>query len=272
MTIHVIGSSGFVGRAIGKYCNHRDDVILYSSKFSNRTDKSKWVDLDDQSSWNNINIKQEDKLIFVSWRYLPNYDSTLHITENIFTSLNFLSEMIDRGVKKIICTGTCYEYGLKEGSLKESFNPHPLNCYSVAKDSLRRLLDSICVVKHCNLVWARIFYPYGSGQPRNSLIPSLDRAIDEGKEYFNTGSSDQVRDFINIEEVARLILLLTDLKYVKGIYNIGSGEPKSIKDFLEEHILYRESSIRLKLGAYPKRIYEPNKFWADMDKVNSLVL
>ena len=46
------------------------------------------------------------------------------------------------GVKNLLIAGTCYEYGLKNGALNEAISTEPQNSYAIAKDSLRRYLDT----------------------------------------------------------------------------------------------------------------------------------
>ena len=48
------------------------------------------------------------------------------------------------------------------------------------------------------------------GQNPNSLIPSLDRAIKNKDQSFNLSKGNQIRDFIKVEDVAQIILKLTD--------------------------------------------------------------
>ena len=43
--------------------------------------------------------------------------------------------------KKILVTGTCYEYGLQEGKLNEEQNTYPHNFYALAKDTLRKHIE-----------------------------------------------------------------------------------------------------------------------------------
>ena len=57
---------------------------------------------------------------------------------------------------------------------------------------------------------------------------------------------------------------------MKGIYNIGSGKPKSIIDVVKEIKKERNSSIKIITNYYKDRDDEPQEFWADMQKLNNV--
>jgi dTDP-6-deoxy-L-talose 4-dehydrogenase (NAD+) len=270
--IHVIGASGFIGKAIWRAATGRDDIIFYTSKKDLAASRSaRYITLADTSSWSNLDISQHDKIIFLSWRNLPNYNSAFHVSTNVIDSLRFFEYLLAKRISKLVVSGTCYEYGLQNGMLSEQDPANPVNCYAVAKDSLRRMTQSLCESNNVDLAWLRLFFPYGVGQSPRSLLPSLDLAIDSNMEYFDTSQGDQIRDFIPVEDVASAVLKIADSDLAQGIINVGSGNPVSIRDFLEQHIKRRDSGIRLRLGVYPRRLDEPLAFWADTHKLRRIV-
>ena len=84
------------------------------------------------------------------------------------------------------------------------------------------------------------------------------------------GSGRQLRDFIDVQEVARQLLTLAMHQGATGIYNTGSGMARSVLEMAEEAIAAHGGSIRLKRGVYPDRSDEPLAFWANMDKFMTL--
>jgi len=272
MITHVIGANGFVGKAIFKRSKNLDNFKYYSSKYTSNTNENyKFFDISDRSTWLNFEFEKEDKIIFLSWRNLPNYNDDFHIYRNLIDSINFLKFCISKSISKIIIAGTCYEYGLQNGKLSEDTCAKPVNCYAAAKNSLRESIESLCKVKKIDFAWLRIFYPYGDGQNPKSLIPSLERAIKRGDNYFPTTNGNQIRDFVSIDFVAEIFLLVAREKEATGIINVGSGNPLSIRYMLEDIIKKKNSSIKLKLGAMESREDEPLAFWADTSKLNSFL-
>ena len=68
-----------------------------------------------------------------------------------------------------------------------------------------------------------------------------------------------------------MMIEMIDSSSATGVINIGSGNPISIRDFLEKQISIYESDIALKLGFYPRRLDEPLAFWADISKYKSFL-
>ena len=185
--------------------------------------------------------------------------------------VELLEKLIDAGLERLVVTGTCYEYGLQNGELKESQITNPLNCYAIAKDSLRRLIEIKCDQKSVEWCWLRIFYPYGQGQNQNSLLPSLDHAIETGNSTFEMGSGRQIRDFISVEVVAMHILEICKNPLAHGIYNSCTGNPRSIREIAEARIKQKSSNIILELGVIPDRADEPVAFWGCPKRINELM-
>ncbi len=271
MAIHLIGSNGFLGKAIRKIALERDDIYFYSSRKNQSEKKIIFFNLNDPKSWLNLNINKGDKLIFLSWKGLNNYNNKIHLDENLIESLNFFKMIMQTRISKIIVAGTCYEYGLQSGCLSEHLDTKPHTLYAYSKDTLRRILFSLCEENKIKLAWLRIFYPYGIDQNPKSLIPSLERSIANGESFFNTSPGDQIRDFISIENVAKSFLKIADSEKATGIINIGSGEPISVKNFLKKYIKTKKSDIKLNLGFYPYREDEPKEFWADTTKLKLIL-
>ena len=80
-----------------------------------------------------------------------------------------------------------------------------------------------------------------------------------------------IRDFIDLELVAKQFLELAFNENASGIYNCGSGEPQSIKDFASKIVKSEKSNIKLKFGSHNNRKHEPNIYWANMNKYKNLL-
>lgn len=265
-TIHLLGSEGFIGRALQSKAG---DLQLHC--WSHRqSDPEHHFDLLKPSSWQALLKCQPAHVILLSWPGLPNYQELFHVTRNLPACVELIEQLVDAGLQRLVVAGTCYEYGLQNGPLKEDQFTDPVNCYSIAKDSLRRMIASRYSQQNLQWCWARIFYPYGNGQNPNSLLPSLLQALVAGKESFPMGSGRQLRDFIDVQDVARQLLILALHQDAAGIYNVGSGIPRSVLEIAEEAVATHGGTIQLKRGVYPDRSDEPLAFWAQMHKFQAL--
>ena len=267
MTIHLLGSDGFVGRAIQRHVPPTFNLHCWSHRSSC---PHHYFDLLDSTTWLPLLDSHPSHVILLSWPGLPNYNESFHITTNLVACINLIDQLVLAGVERLLVAGTCYEYGLQNGCLTESQFTDPVTCYSIAKDSLRRYINTR--YSNCNLqwCWARIFYSYGFGQNPNSLLPSLLKALNDGDKSFPMGSGRQIRDFIDVDVVASHLLKLITHENAYGIYNIGSGVARSVSEFVEGTVSSSGTNILLEKGVYPDRLDEPIAFWAEMSKFNSL--
>ena len=262
--VHIIGSNGFIGKALKRSVNV-DKIICWSHQ-----SKDYFIDIYEEESWMNLLKLNPKRLILLSWPGLPNYNETFHVTKNLPQLIKLLELLIINGLKKIVVTGTCYEYGLKNGKLSEDISAEPVSQYGIAKNCLLHSLRNLCTLNSVNWCWGRIFYPFGPEQNEKSLIPSLIKAIKNNDDFFRISSGKQLRDFIHVDEVAKILTFLMENDDMQGIYNIGSGEPKSIIDFVKEIKRERNSNINIITNYYKDRKDEPQEFWADMQKLNKV--
>ena len=266
-TIHVLGSNGFIGAAVQRVSK---DLSLHCWSHS-QLDPDHHFDLLDPSSWEPLISRHPTHVILLSWPGLPNYQELFHINRNLPSCIDLIDQLVQKGLQRLVVAGTCYEYGLKNGQLNENQAPDPVNCYAIAKDSLRRLIETRYKEYNLQCCWARIFYPFGEGQSKNSLLPSLEFAIRQNKETFQMSSGRQIRDYISVDKVAIMLLKLAVHSDANGIYNCGSGVPISLRELAEMKISEMGSSIVLELGAFDDRIDEPVAFWADIAKYETLL-
>lgn len=211
-----------------------------------------------------------DVLIHLAWPGLPHYDSLSHFEDTLPADYRFIKRMVLAGVKQVLITGTCFEYGLQNGCLSEDMPTVPVTPYGFAKDTLRKSLEMLRKVHPFTLQWVRLFYLYGPGQNPKSLLSQLDAAIDQGDPVFRMSGGEQIRDYLPVEEVARRIVQIAGHPDCHGIINCCSGRPVSIRRLVEEHITRRGARIELELGYYPYPEYEPMAFWGDESLTQSI--
>ena len=208
-----------------------------------------------------------DTLIHLAWGGLPNYRSRHHFEQELPDQYRFLHGMIESGLKNLVVTGTCFEYGMQSGPLREEMETRPANPYGFAKDVLRRQLEYLRIDRPFKLTWARLFYLYGEGQSKNSLLPQLQRAAAEGDKRFNMSGGEQLRDYLPVTEVAKCLVSLVLGDRDHGVVNVCSGHPVSVRKLVQGWIEESGWPIELNLGHYPYPDYEPMAFWGDSQKL-----
>lgn len=211
-----------------------------------------------------------DAIAHLAWPGLPNYQGLFHFEHNLMADYRFLKRIVEAGVRHVLVTGTCFEYGLQSGPLSEQHMALPSTAYGLAKHSLRQFLEALQRESPFTLQWARLFYLHGPGQAANSLLASLDRAIDAGDEQFNMSAGEQLRDYLAIEQAAARLVRLLNRPTFSGVINCCSGQPVSVRALVEQRVRQRQSTIALNLGYYPYSSHEPMAFWGTTELLRSV--
>ena len=278
MKIAITGATGFIGQHVRNVLAKTDnDVVLVVRHVERVGDKSAREEIvaadlsQARTDWFEL-FGRPDVVLHLAWGGLPNYMDDYHVDVELPTQLRFLTALINSGLKKLVVTGTCYEYGISRGALSEDQETNPNTPYGIAKDRLRKELFELRSTQHFDLTWARIFYPYGEGQSESSIYSQLTRAISDNEKEFAIGSGTQMLDFIQVTTVAKALLaFVTEIKGI-GLINVGSGDPQTVIEFVERLISRFESNIVPKVGVINDREYESISFWSDNNLLDSLAL
>lgn len=280
-TILVTGATGFIGNYVVEELLKKGFNVIAPSANKEKASTKNWFGkvtykpFDFSFFDNNINyydyFLRPDLLIHLAWKGLPNYKNEFHITEHLPIQSQFLKNILDNGLTNLAVTGTCFEYGMKEGCLSEEMECDPTNAYAIAKNELRKYLENYKLEKEFNFKWIRLFYIYGEGQNPNSLFSQLENAILKGDKFFNMSGGEQVRDYLPVELVAKYLVEISLQNKITGIINCCSGEPVKINDLVEKFVNERKAEIRLNKGFYPYPDYEPMAFWGDNSKLKKII-
>jgi len=281
MKVLVTGATGFIGNYVVEELLRRRRNVIASSSNEQKASKTEWygkiiyIPFDLENFDDSINyyefFDRPDIHIHLAWEGLPNYKSSFHEEINLPRHFAFLTNLIRNGLTDLTVTGTCFEYGMQEGNLKEDMAARPGNPYGRAKDRLRKELEKLKDQYDFSFKWVRLFYMYGKGQNANSLLSQLEKALAEGEEVFNMSGGEQVRDFLPVSVVAENIVKISLQKKVEGIINNSSGEPVTVKSFVESYLQKINKRIILNLGFYPYPDYEPMAFWGDTTKLKKVL-
>lgn len=282
MKILVTGATGFIGNnLINHLLKDKTNNIIATSRNELKASKLNWFSKIkylpyDINSHHDENLfyyfGKPDRVIHLAWEGLPNYEDLTHIERNLPNNYKFIKNLVSNGLKDITITGTCFEYGMTDGCLHEDMKANPSNCYAIAKDNLRRFIEELKKNYNFNYKWIRLFYMYGDGQNKNSLIALLDKAIKKGEKEFNMSGGEQLRDFLHCDQVvSHISKIALQNKINNQIINCCSGEAISVKELVENYLNEKKYKMKLNLGFFPYPKYEPMAFWGDNSKLKELV-
>lgn len=280
MNILVTGATGFIGNhVIEELLKYDENSIIATSRDIEKAKKFAWFtkvkyiqcNLYSSSVDNFYDFfEKPDLVIHLAWESLPNYHDLVHIDKNLFKNYKVIENFVKNGLKNIVVTGTCFEYGMTNGCLSEDMLTNPSNSYSIAKDTLRKFIEELSKNYDFSYKWIRLFYMYGKGQSEKSLLSLIDKAIENGEKEFNMSGGEQLRDYLPVTEVAKNIVTISQNCTDSNIINCCSGKAISIRKLVEEYLYIKKYSMKLNLGYYPYLVYEPMAFWGDNSKLQKI--
>jgi nucleoside-diphosphate-sugar epimerase len=278
MRVMVTGATGFVGRhAVSQLLRSGHSVVAVARDYT-RAQEMPWfeqvefIQCDLHEDFQELfhTSRLPDVIVHLAWPGLPNYLDYFHVSNNLPADLKFLEAAVNSGVTHLMVAGTCLEYGMQYGPLREETETRPSTSYGFAKDTLRKALQLLQREKPFTLQWMRLFYMYGEGQNKNSLLEQLDRSIDERQSTFNMSAGDQLRDYLPIKEVAENFVFALESPLYDGVINCCSGSPISVLDIVTQRCRDKASDIKLNRGYYPYPDYEPLAFWGVPSKLRAI--
>ena len=273
MKVFITGSTGFVGRHVMAEVHASGHDILASTledeKNENNPSNIHWLygDLADLESLEPAIISfNPDVIIHLAWQGIPDYSASISRV-NLNNSIDLFDFIINNtSCRKILVSGSCWEYGKKQGACKESDPVNIDSYFTWAKHSLNQYFSIKCAEKDVAFNWFRIFYVYGPGQRAGSLIPTLIKSIST-QELPRINTPLYKNDFVYVENVAKAFAKAVDINLPSGVYNLGSGYATSIYDIcriVEKNLLNSETISKQVFDTGHRA--ETVNFWADMTK------
>lgn len=258
----VTGGFGFIGRQALKPLMERGYEVHVVSSRKPEVDSEAFIvhqaDLLDCGSHEALMKKvQPSYLLHTAW-YTQN-GKFWNAIENAFwlsATISLARAFYSQGGQRLLALGTCAEYDWSSGICVEGSTPEvPSSIYGRFKKFTAEALDLVTRHHQGSLVWGRVFFPYGPGEPRERLIPYVIRSLLQNETAKCTHGA-QVRDFIHVEDLGNALAALLDSGLV-GVVNLGTGQPVTIKDIVHGLADLLGKQDKVLLGAIPEPEHSP---------------
>ncbi len=274
MRIFITGGTGFIGKYVTqKLDNGKNDLLLLTRNphGGKSSDGIRFLEgnLEGIHDWaGDLEKFKPDATIHLAWEGIPDYGAKNSI-RNLKYGLELIQLLLKINCRKVLVTGSVWEYGKIPGKLSEDLPVEPFNCFTAAKNSLNWIGKEFAIENNMLFLWTRLFYVYGPGQKNTSLISYLINCLKEGKEP-EIRNPDAKNDFIYIEDVADAISKLVLEYNQSGIFNIGSGRLTSVQTII--NTIY---DIYEKSGGYQTSKQMPtdalSASYADISKIKQAI-
>lgn len=155
-------------------------------------------------------------------------DPQLDVRENVTASVELFSLAAAAGVAKVYfaSSGGAMYGDVSTDAIGEDAVPAPVSPYAIGKLAIEGYLRYFRRTHGLESVSYRISNPYGPRQhahKKQGVIPIFLQRIADGQPIGVYGDGSSVRDYIYVEDAARMIAETVGRDCAHEIYNIGSG-------------------------------------------------
>lgn len=271
----VTGAGGYIGKHIINELLKEDcKVIAVDIRKAGMPDGVEFIEhniLDDAENPNLYELLgKPDVVIHAAWQNGFNHNDIVHMTA-LPKHYLFIRNLIDSGCKNISVMGTMHEVGYWEGAIDENTPCSPLSLYGVSKNALRQSVLIYAEGKDVLIKWLRAYYITGDDMRNQSIFAKILGFEKEGKTTFPFTDGKNKYDFIDVKDLAHMIVKASIQEKYSGIINCCTGEPVSLKDKVEAFLKEKGLKIRPEYGVFPTRKYDSPCVYGDSTKIRQIL-
>ncbi|MCR5688227.1 MAG: NAD(P)-dependent oxidoreductase [Lachnospiraceae bacterium] len=170
------------------------------------------------------------------------------------------------GCRTFVGAGSQAEYGRVSGTLAPDTPCAPENEYGRAKLAASEHTRNLCRDLGIRHIWPRILSIYGPYDGQRTMIMSLISSLLDGKKPALT-KGEQMWDYLYADDAASALLLLAESGTDGGIYPIGSGTARPLKEYIETVRDIIDPQIPLGFGEVPYAENQVMHLCADISKL-----
>jgi len=187
-----------------------------------------------------------------------------YFENNVLGTVKVLDFLDPKKIKKFVYAASSSCYGKAKTPTDENHNINPLYPYALSKYQGEQIALHWHKVYKFPVNSIRIFNAYGTRSRTTGAYGAVFgvflKQLIAKQPLTVVGDGSQRRDFLYVSDVAEAFYLATTTKITGSIWNLGSGNPQSVKKLVQ--LLKPKKVIFI-----PKRPGEPNITYANIKKI-----
>lgn len=277
MRLVISGASGFIGAAVTRLAvaaGHDVAVVARGGSALARLNGARVTeircDLDRPGEYADcLAAFAPETAIHCAWGGIAGAarDDAAAQAPNYTLSLGFLEACRRTGCTAWIGLGSQAEYGRADSKLDENSATAPTTLYGAVKLAVADTARLACAKAGMRFAWMRVFNTYGPGDSPGFLVPSLiERLLSGQRPSLSAGT--QIWDLLHVDDAARAILHVATHD-LTGIFNLGGGDPRTIRRIAEDVRDAIDPTLSLGFGDIPMAANGPTHLEADIGRLRA---
>lgn len=293
-TILLTGAAGFIGSYLLGYLNRKGyEQIIIVDDFSRADKESNFntkkfiakVEREELFAW----LTKENTVIDFVFHLGARTDTTefdyaVHQKLNVAYSKKIWNYCTEKEIP-LVYASSAATYGSGELGYSDSHEIveqlKPLNPYGISKNEFDKwaLVQNTCPPSWSGLKFFNVYGPneYHKGRMASVIFHSFNQVQATGKvKLFKSHRPDfadgqQLRDFIYVEDVAKVCFWLMINTVASGLYNLGTGKARSFEDLVKATFAGMDKQPVIEYIDMPEDIRDKYQYFteADMTKLIS---
>lgn len=221
------------------------------------------IDLNDQESLSDFISEIQPDIVYHLAASLNRTRDFTVVNEVLKTNLNGTNNLLNAlsatAYQKFIFVSTSEVYGgdMVKAPFKENSDFVPASPYSLSKYCAEKAVQTFSEIYGKSFTVLRLFNFFGKGMGQQFFLSQLIETLKNNKE-FNMTKGEQIRDFLYIKDVVQAMLMVNSEKANKKVFNVCSGQGKSIKEIALDIKNEVHSESKINFGALE---YRDNEVW-----------
>lgn len=275
--ILVLGGNGFLGRNLCACLVQKGEEVYSFDRVlpEQRDERIHYLtgDFFDDAALKAV-IKEKDVIYHAICTLNPgnsNEKCIFGYEKDFVQTVKLCSYLKDTDCRMIFFSSGGTVYGnQKQQPITEEAVPVPINHYGNLKLCIENTMRTFNFQMKKNMLIARISNPYGPGQDYHKGVGFIDAAIKHvlnGETIEIWGEGNNVRDYIYIDDLCRMLYALVDYHGETEVFNLSSNAGASQNDIIE---ILKTLSSDVKVAYKPARSVDAKRIILDNSRIRSI--